>query len=273
MAKLQNLKRSLRSCSSKLNTSVTFFMLEKTQPKQTNFEPIRVRLLVVKQKKYAEIARMCVISFLHFHPNAEVLIHADENTILPLQNWIKKSKFFKSIKIVLLNDSKKSTWQEMKLSLIFQLSGTSDIFIDADMKWNGPLENSFAVNKQVFFFVEEYKLLDNAVFKKMLEHSDFSDYRQASMWNTSFVSLSGLVLNSSQQSEICLLQQRLINYFENAPLDGIAIESMIRISEQLAISLAAQKWDRQLAAVKQSDGYKDGTFLESSYFGATGTHF
>jgi hypothetical protein len=46
-----------------------------------------------------------------------------------------------------------------------------------------------------------------------------------------------------------------------------------RISEQIALSLLVESTAEEIEFLKQSDGYKDGSFVESSYFGATGSSF
>lgn len=46
-----------------------------------------------------------------------------------------------------------------------------------------------------------------------------------------------------------------------------------RISEQIALSLLVESTCEKVDFLKQSAVYKDGTFVESSYFGATGSSF
>ena len=141
------------------------------------------------------------------------------------------------------------------------------------MRWNGPLDKKIDNESGILFFVEEYRLSDNEIFSKMLEDSYFGKYRDASMWNTSFVCFSGFELNDALRSEVMEIQEKILDYARTQISDKNMSVSTIRISEQLAISLAVSRWNIRVSAVKESDGYKDGSFLESSYFGATGTHF
>jgi hypothetical protein len=46
-----------------------------------------------------------------------------------------------------------------------------------------------------------------------------------------------------------------------------------RISEQIALSLLVESTRKKVDFLKQSAVYKDGSFVESSYFGATGSSF
>ena len=270
---LRKIKKIARLSFSLLQSKAELLRLEYSSCSNANQDLFRIHLLVVKQEKYVPISRICVISFLYFHPNSVVYLHADRHTLPLLRKWNLREKYVNSIKLIEIMDSENKTWQDLKLQLIYQLSGTSDIFIDADLKWNGPLEEFMLVDRYVYFFVEEYKLTENPTFMKMLSQQEFSDYRDSSMWNTSFVCLSGFTIRTEQVEEVNLLQEQILSYSRKFIMDKTEANSVIRISEQLAISLAASKWEKKIKALKATDGYKDGSFLESSYFGATGTHF
>jgi hypothetical protein len=270
---LRKIKKIARLSFSLLQSKVALLWLEYSSCSNANQGLFRIHLLVVKQEKYVPISRICVISFLYFHPNSEVFLHADRHTLPLLKKWKLRKKHANSIKFIEIMDSENKTWQDLKLQLIYQLSGTSDIFIDADLKWNGPLEEFMLKDRYVYFFVEEYKLTENPTFMKMLSQQEFSDYRDSSMWNTSFVCLSGFTIRTEQIEEVNLLQEQILSYSRKFIENKTEVNSVIRISEQLAISLAASKWEKKIKALKAKDGYKDGSFLESSYFGATGTHF
>ena len=49
--------------------------------------------------------------------------------------------------------------------------------------------------------------------------------------------------------------------------------SIIRISEQIALSALVDVTNQEVNFLKQIDGFRDGSFVESSYFGATGAVF
>lgn len=245
------------------------YFFQKNQS-QKNF---KINLLIVKNPKYSELARLCVFSFLHFHPNSKVTLHCDEKTVEFVNRWAKKGKFSKSISVQNLKNDLSESWQLQKMKLIFNLSGTSEIFIDADMRWNGPLRLDFEKTTDVYFFVKEYKLDNNPIFSVMLSNQTFLSYQNSSMFNTSFVCLSGLVINDSEKQHVLNIHRAINLYAKEADLETAEKESIKRISEQLALSLAVSKWDRQVRALKENDGCKDGAFLESSYFGATGFQF
>ena len=269
----QRIRQPAKKIVLKYRARYLMFKYEYRRPNNQSFYPFTLNLLVVKKPKYSELAQMCVKSFLHFHPNAIVILHCDELTYEPVLSWTKKSKFKNSIEVNKIYNEIEKSWQRQKLELIFSLSGTSEIFIDADMRWNGPLTIDLRNSREVYFFVNEFKLSRHPVFSKMLSNEVFQEYQNASMYNTSFVCLSGFVFSNSDVLDIYRVQDEIISYAENAALDDGERISMIRISEQLALSLAAVKWDRSIKALKETDGLKDGSFLESSYFGATGFQF
>jgi hypothetical protein len=202
-----------------------------------------------------------------------VTIHVDDETRVSVIGWVSKSKFKQAIKIRNLLSTTDEPWQVQKMNLILDLSGLFDFFVDADTRWNGPLSVDISKGDTVFFFVEEFKLANHPVFSKMISQQDFQQYNDASMWNTSFFCFSGFSLTQLQKSEILKLREQIVSYAKVSIRDSDVSASTIRISEQLAISLASSKWPVLAKAVKEVDGYKDGSFLESSYFGATGTHF
>jgi len=244
-----------------------FFQKDQSQ------ENLKINLLIVKNPKYSELARLCVFSFLHFHPNSTVILHCDEKTIASVTRWSHNSKFSKSISVQNLKNDLNESWQLQKMKLIFSLSGTSEIFIDADMRWNAPLRLDLEKTTDVYFFVKEYRLVDNPIFSEMLLNQNFLSYQNSSMFNTSFVCFSGLVINESEKQSVLNIHRAINLYVQEADLEGAEKESITRISEQLALSLAVSKWDRPIMALKENDGCKDGAFLESSYFGATGFQF
>lgn len=273
MNSLRGLRRGLGLLRARYSRAFDLFRWENFKADELNSDHLRVHLLVIKNSKYSQIARICTTSFLHFHPKSTVIIHVDEYTQGPVTAWVSKSKFTRSIKIELQRNSKQQSWQVQKTNLVVGLSGSLDIFVDADMRWNGPIDSENLKSSTILFFVEEYKIVENKNFASMLEHVEFNKFNKASMWNTSFVTFSGYSLNDAQKNQIIELQNKIIEYASRFMKEETLSSSTIRISEQLAISLAVSSWDVAVGAIKKVDGYKDGAFLESSYFGATGTQF
>lgn len=130
----QRIRQPAKKILMKYRARYLMFKYEYRRQNNQSFYPFTLNLLVVKNPKYSELAQMCVKSFLHFHPNARVKLHCDEFTFEPVLSWSKKSKFKNSITVKEINNGIDKPWQRMKLELIFSLSGTKEIFIDADMR-------------------------------------------------------------------------------------------------------------------------------------------
>lgn len=273
MMAIREIRRLLRQMEGKLKTEFQILHWQNVPAQNKVMSPFRVHLLVVKNRKYAKFAQICATSFLHHHPNSTVVIHVDFFTQTSVQKWVTRSKFHQAINVELIPDSDiQDSWQVQKMNLVLGISGTFDFFVDADMRWNGPLVLDVD-DMNALFFVEEYKILENKTLARFIECPEFQKYSDASMWNTSFIHFSGFLLSGSQKREILELQEEIVNFVSHNFADDDLSSSIIRISEQLAISLAASTWNIPIKGVKKFDGYKDGAFLESSYFGATGTHF
>jgi hypothetical protein len=68
--------------------------------------------------------------------------------------------------------------------------------------------------------------------------------------------------------------EKMIHETVNSQLIPLDDKNFVRrISEQLALSLFVEKLGQAIYFLKENDGHRDGSFLESSYFGATGSQF
>lgn len=273
MMAIRLFRQKLGQFRGKILTSKDLRRWEKTSCRTISKEEFVIHLLVVKNPRYGQMARISALSFLYFHPASKVIIHVDEQTKDSVKKWMTQSKYRNSMSVEFIEESLNDTWQLLKTKLLLKLAGTFEFFIDADMRWNSVLKLRENQSSGVLFFVEEYRILENDTFSKMLEDPFFKKYRDSSMWNTSFVCFSGYEVNEAMQDEIFELQEKILQYASTQIANREVSTATIRISEQLAISLAVSQWNTLVSAVKDSDGYKDGAFLESSYFGATGTHF
>ena len=57
---------------------------------------------------------------------------------------------------------------------------------------------------------------------------------------------------------------------DTGKIDHMPLE---RLREQIVISLVSETWDKDIYFLKEKDSHMDGSFVESSYFGATGSTF
>ena len=230
--------------------------------KVSNFNQFIVNILIVKNVKYVKIAKICIDSFLHFHPNAIIKIHCDEETFPKAKVSLRN----KNVEIVNDCDSEDS-WQLSKLKLFLKLSGTSHILMDADLKWNGPLPNLGSVT----YFVREFTFKDNELYVQLFNQAGWQQYLDYSMKNTSFVLLDEHRIIHGSINELT----RRIELFERTIVSSnFSVEQkkdLKRIAEQVVLSLEFD--DDHCSYLKESDSQFDGSLVESSYFGATGTRF
>ena len=238
-------------------------------PSNQSNENFSVHFLVVKDPRYVDVLQTCMDSFLYWHPKARITIHLDSFTKKMVKTKILDKGRYKHLEILEDMDFPDQSWQELKLKLIVSLNGTTDVYLDADMRWNGTLR----ISEEVTFLTTEFRLRDKTGFLVLLNNLRSREYLDAYMRNTSFFTFGGVSIATNLISDINLMHKE-IKALINTDLFGIEDKpNFLRISEQLALSLATQDWNCNIGHIKDLDKYKDGAFVESSYFGSTGTRF
>jgi len=234
--------------------------------RQYSISSYRAHLLVVKNPSYSYIAQVCIESFFYFHPNAKVVVHGDQRTEKSLRKALRIIMIRRDLEII-IDQNSSLTWQEQKVNLILQLSGTDDIFIDADLKWNGSMPN----RKGVCFFVEEFIFADNSLYQEVLPQLDLNVQLNNSMKNTSFFSWGGEKCTPTNSNRLLEFISGFEKQITLLNLSETKKREVSRIVEQLGLSMMFNRED--CVFLKESDAQFDGSFVESSYFGATGTKF
>jgi hypothetical protein len=240
----------------------------KIKPSTSDF-PREAHVLVVKKCAYVSIAKICIESFCFFNPDHVVVVHVDNVTAErineSLRGLIRKNR----VRISRVHDEEPK-WQIQKIELINSISGSLSSFMDADLKWNGPLPQI----QNVTFFVNEFQLDADEDYKWKLREVFPEKKTLGSMKNTSFFSWGGYTLTAAQKNRIFEIENALSNSFADEKLFRDQNPGLVRMSEQLALSLAVEEMtDLKVEYLKPVDGFKDGAFVESSYFGATGASF
>ena len=229
---------------------------------------MEAHLLVVKKTVYAPIVKVCVESFLYFHPKSYVVIHLDSITLNEVSKKLQQLISRGRVEIALVENEKLS-WQELKLNLILGLGNSQKCFMDADLKWNGPIPPI----RNITLFVEEFKFKNNDFYSPLFENEFFQRYIECSMKNTSFFYWGYHNPRTEYKTLIQEMMKEISKSTENPNNSTEFNSSTRRISEQIALSLLVEATGEKVEFLKQSDGYKDGSFVESSYFGATGSFF
>jgi len=225
-----------------------------------------VHILIVKKNDYIHLAKICALSFLYFHPSSEVTLHCDSKTFNTAKR--KFSHLSDSIKVV-LDQSEQISWQEAKLNLFLSLSGTSKILMDADLRWNGTIQEL----KGITFFCKEFELVQRSPERQLNRVLGISSNSGATMKNTSFIFLANHEISPSDLTLIKKSYFEFQSVLDHADIGILDRPNLTRLSEQIIISLITENWNKTIKFLKETDSHKDGKFVESSYFGATGATF
>jgi hypothetical protein len=230
---------------------------------------IRSHLMVVKNSEYVELARICIESFLYHHPKGTVTIHCDSVTVTDLRKFAGRKWTKNRIQVFEDFDYSTPVWQDQKLKLMLGLVGTNDFFIDADMRWNAPGK----FDNQITFFVQEFKLKNRAPYREIVTKSSLSRFENSTMNNVSYFSFGGKSVSSELLKNVWKIKEEWLEVVSSDLIGEDDRNGLVRLQEQVALSMASQEWSLPIHFMKQSDGHRDGAFLESSYFGATGSKF
>jgi hypothetical protein len=237
---LKKVLRGLRSIYKLGNSEMSLAKWKLLSTRGSRKDQLRSHMLLVKNLKYVKIAETCIYSFLFYHPNSQVTIHCDTITFDQANITFRKLIERGRVHPKLIEESEKKTWQEMKMSVLLNLNGSSDFFMDADLRWNGISPSTSGIH----FFVKEFQLKTQENYQKILLKLNDPRYRDAFMWNTSYFTFAGIHETSVNLREVSDLEKE--------------IKKIIDCTEFNMV---------------EKDGHKDGSFLESSYYGATGTVF
>lgn len=268
MISLRFILKYVKMLSSKIDAIFRHFKWQYLSPRNKSLEHFKVHFLVVKDIKYIKVLKICIDSFLYWHPESAITIHADSFTYGKLQNQFSGKRYSGNTKILLDMDNG-SEWQNLKLELITGLNGSSDLYFDADMRWNGCMKDC----DRTSFLTTEFNLKNRTTFLNLINVLRDGRYYDAKMRNTSFFTFAGFSIPKNLMKDVFTLHEEIKLIFHSEAFGIEDKPQLLRISEQLALSLAVEDWGIEISQLKEKDRYKDGTFVESSYFGATGTSF
>jgi hypothetical protein len=214
------------------------------------------------------MAKICVESFLYFHPKCTVVVHVDRSTHAEVNQKLRKLISREQVRVEKVHQDS-VTWQISKLDLIFKLGNSNKFFMDADLKWNGPLNKLDGI----VIFVNEFVFKENNDYKPMTQSPWFVPYMNSTMKNTSFFYWGAYSPTNSDIQRVNHLMQLIEKISENSQNPSEFNSTLGRISEQIALSLALEIIRQPVDFLKKTDKFKDGSYVESSYFGATQTLF
>lgn len=227
-------------------------------------DAITAHLLIVKNPIYATLAKTCIESFLYFHPNAKIIIHYDSQTLNAIKSKFRLLKIFRRRSLYFQETLENASWQYSKLNLILSLQGTNHFFMDCDLRWNGVIQDH--PNKSMLYFVKEKPLDSYPGILPYLPQS-FHNYGKALMKNTSLFSWSEFEINNEFRNEVERIWWDLFDLCHNSSNKDLM--SILRVSEQLVLSIIPEKLEFPYSFLKEVDAQFDGSVCESSYYGAS----
>jgi len=255
----------------RISNSILYLKWQFVSSNSTEQKKINAHILVVQKTDYIELAKICSTSFLHYHPNALITLHADENVHKELLSGLKRNRFYKSghIRVLLDQDSGQLNWQKSKMDLILSLNGTRDLIMDADLRWNGKLHELTSPT----FFVNEFRMLDRSPYRQLLQSYNVLNENDIWMRNISFFTFMGKTLTKNEINSVLEFFSKYEAFLSGANIGADDIFHLRRLSEQITFSIVLPQFFQTIDSLKTADGHKDGKFVESSYFGATGSRF
>ena len=149
------------------------------------------------------------------------------------------------------------------------MNGTSDIFIDADMRWNGFLN----LDKNIYFLVREFPLWKSSEYVDFFSSLKIELNEKKYMWNTSFFTFNSIRINEKIIKRMHEFYEKLTLNYESNGKDFNSNSIKERLIEQLTMSYFADEFGFEVKALKENDSRLDGSLVESAYFGSTGLGF
>ena len=227
----------------------------------------RVHFLVVKDDKYVPAVRVAIESFLYWNSSSTAVVHCDGLTFKALNSSLRRPIQRGRVKVVhhIPNDK---PWQVSKMDLILSLNGTDEVYMDSDLRWNGPCPKLIGP----LFYVYEFELANHPDFVDLSRDLLSKTWPAAQMYNTSFVYFDNLPLHEQQINQVYRLYSNINDWSKNTNIEEARKNSFERLSEQIAVSVVICS-ALKIGSLKSADSRADGQFVESSYLGATGLGF
>lgn len=261
-----------------MNKSESYFKLRHEKKMLVNWQrgispshsvkDFNVHIMLTQNKKYVDLAEICIFSFRFHHPNVRFTLHCDKELMEYAKSKFSPSLSENQLIMVEIESNKDLNWQEQKLDIILGLSGTNDLMLDADLRWNGSLN----IKDEVTFLVKEFEFKSKSPFREIIKKSIIGK-ANSSMKNVSFFTFGGYELT---EADMLNIKKAINEYREVVDSDVVGKldrESVGRVIEQFVLSVCSETWSTQVGFVKKADKPLDGGIVESCYFGATGGTF
>lgn len=222
----------------------------------------------VKRPAYVQMA-VENINSLHFHnPKNKVVVYVDSVCADAYNTLYKKLDYPSQVR---LNEfiATDQPWQISKISVLIDASLHNRILTDADGIWRA---NPKIDSSKVVFLVVAYSFNSNPLEMKMIQ-SLFSLQRWTTYahYVTGFVFIPRKFMTPKLARDIRMISKKIIAKKYAFRHSKIQAESLARLAEEIAVSLAVQENipAKQISTLKRTDGPSDKNILQSLYYGCT----
>ena len=220
-------------------------------------------LITVSKKAYLKAAIRCANSIWFHSPEMRIVIHIDEHLAAHQGYLLRKLDRKDRTRIML--ETAFDSWQELKLKVILHDLGEKDSFSDADLYWNTPIPDS----NSGFFFAMEISRLNREPYSQIIRDCNIQIEPESFMTNSSFISLGQFPKKEEFIKEVEFNFEKIKFQLLNGTYDEDVRTKVLRLSEQLALSISINKYLNHFKALKLSDWPMDGGPAESYYLGTT----
>jgi hypothetical protein len=236
------------------------------RPIQTNFQNI-AHVLIVKNLAYVEISIYSILSFLFHNKNSKVIIHCDQICFEKIKE--KYSTLISMGRVELKEGMEESCWQLSKLRIFKELPNETHCMFDVDTRWNGGLELESGVSYVSHF---EFQFIEKSPWRWLIKnYLKIDEGEKFLMLNTSFIRKSDLV--NGRNTFLDEIFEDIFNITDCNEIGKGDHPGVIRIAEQVAISIYLQHKSLSVKALVNDGRPRSGMLLETTYFGATGNKF
>ena len=222
-----------------------------------------VHLVAVTKKEYLRAAIRCVNSIWFHSPEIQIVIHID-NQLSKYQTYLLQ-KLDRKDRVSIQLEESFTSWQELKLKVILYELGERDSFSDADLYWNIPIPEL----ESGLYFAAEKALLDRSPYIEVIQDSGISLENSSTMANSSFISIGKMPNRAEFVDDVENNFRKIRLQAREGSYEETVRAKILRLSEQIALSISINKQEAHFSPLKSSDKPMDGGAAESYYLGTT----
>ena len=222
-----------------------------------------VHMICVRKKEYLKAIIRCANSIWFHNPGVTIVVYLDVD--LSEYKDLLLRKFHRRDRVRLIVEENFESWQELKLRVILNYLGENDFFSDADLYWN----DSFPISQKGIYFAAEESLLNREPYFSVITAAGIDLKENSFMANSSFISLGKDLDRSEFKLEVESFFRQLRATVIKGNFEHRIQNKILRLSEQIALSLAINSRMSKFEQLKFTDKPMDGGIAESYYLGTT----